>query len=102
MYFLFVITFIEGFNNDDVRMSVCSGKMCEERKQRNSHATELWKKDIFSRPSLSALALSAFASFVFHRVDFHFLCVSEAFVCQTVACQTIIVIFVNVNIKAFC
>lgn len=80
MHFLFVITFIGGFNNDDVRMSVCSGKMCEERKQRNSHATELWKNDIFSRPSLSSLALSAFASFFFHWVDFHFLCVSEAFV----------------------
>lgn len=63
MYFLFVITFIEGFNNDDVRMSVCSGKMCEERKQRNSHATGLWKNDIFSLFSL--LHHSSFTGLIF-------------------------------------
>lgn len=107
MHFLFVITFIEGFNNDDVWMSVCSGKMCEERKQRNSHATELWKIYIFSRPSLSSLAFIFFSfwfciillslgwfSFSLRVWSFYFV--------QTVACQTIIVIIVNVNIEAFC
>lgn len=64
--FLFVIVFIEGFNNDDVRLCV----------RRDTHQL---RGNLIFFPLLS-FSRSDFASFFFQQFEFYFFFVFEAFI----------------------